>query len=65
RLLKHFGSVRAVRQASVDELAKAPGMNKKAAEAIASYFADLERGGGDAAIDDNIVDAIDPDAPAS
>jgi excinuclease ABC subunit C len=39
RLLKHFGSVRAVRQASVEELAKAPGMNKKAAEAIVKYFA--------------------------
>ena len=38
RLLKHFGSVRAVRQASVDDLAKAPGMNTKAAEAIAKYF---------------------------
>lgn len=39
RLLKHFGSVRAIRQASVDDLAKAPGMNKKAAEAIVKYFA--------------------------
>jgi excinuclease ABC subunit C len=39
RLLKHFGSVRAVRQASVDELVKAPGMNRKAAEQVASYFA--------------------------
>ena len=38
RLLKHFGSVRAVRQASVEDLAKAPGMNKKAAEAIVKYF---------------------------
>jgi excinuclease ABC subunit C len=39
RLLKHFGSVRAIRQASVEDLAKAPGMNKKAAEAIVKYFA--------------------------
>ena len=39
RLLKHFGSVRAVRQASLDELVKAPGMNRKAAEQVASYFA--------------------------
>ena len=38
RLLKHFGSVRAIRQASVEDLAKAPGMNKKAAEAIIKYF---------------------------
>jgi len=59
RLLKHFGSVRAVRQATVEELAKAPGMNKKAAEAVATYFADLERGGGDQAIDQEIAEAID------
>jgi excinuclease ABC subunit C len=39
RLLKHFGSVRAIRQATVDELARAPGMTKQAAEAIARYFA--------------------------
>ena len=39
RLLKHFGSVRAIRQATVEDLAKAPGMNKKAAEAIVKYFA--------------------------
>jgi excinuclease ABC subunit C len=42
RLLKHFGSVRAVRQASVEELARAPGMNRKAAEQVASYFAAAE-----------------------
>jgi excinuclease ABC subunit C len=40
RLLKHFGSVRAIRQASVDDLAKAPGMNRTAAEAIVKYFAE-------------------------
>ena len=39
RLLKHFGSVRAIRQASVDDLAKAPGMNRKAAEQVEKYFA--------------------------
>ncbi len=39
RLLKHFGSVRAVRQATLEDLTKAPGMNKKAAEAIVKYFA--------------------------
>jgi excinuclease ABC subunit C len=38
RLLKHFGSVRAIRQATAEELAKAPGMNKKAAAQVASYF---------------------------
>src|SRR6185295_10090781 len=41
RLLKHFGSVRAIRQATVEDLAKAPGMNKKAAEQVAKYFADV------------------------
>ena len=39
RLLKHFGSVRAIRQATIDELARAPGMNRKAAEQVADYFA--------------------------
>lgn len=39
RLLKHFGSVRAIRQASLEDLVKAPGMTRKAAEAIVSYFA--------------------------
>ena len=61
RLLKHFGSVRAVRQASVEDLAKAPGMNKKAAEAVATYFAQLEAGGGDQAIAQEITDAIGGD----
>jgi len=32
--LKHFGSLDAVRKASVEELASAPGMTRKAAEAI-------------------------------
>ncbi len=40
RLLKHFGSTRGVRLASVDELAKAPGMNRKAADAVIAYFAE-------------------------
>jgi len=40
RLLKHFGSVRAVRQASLEDLVKAPGMNRKAADAVAQYFAE-------------------------
>jgi excinuclease ABC subunit C len=39
RLLKQFGSVRGVRQATVDDLAKAPGMTRKAAEEIVAYFA--------------------------
>jgi excinuclease ABC subunit C len=40
RLLKHFGSVRGVREANVEDLAKAPGMNRKAAEQVAKYFAE-------------------------
>jgi len=40
KLLKHFGSVRAVRLATVEDLAKAPGMNRKAADAIVAYFAE-------------------------
>ncbi len=43
RLLKHFGSVRAVRLAGVEELAKAPGMNKKAATQVFDYFRQRER----------------------
>jgi excinuclease ABC subunit C len=39
RLLKHFGSVRAIRLAPLDELAKAPGMNTKAAQQVVEYFA--------------------------
>jgi len=39
RLLKHFGSVRGVRTATVEDLAKAPGMNKKAAQQVRDYFA--------------------------
>ncbi len=42
RLLKHFGSVRAIRQASTTDLAKAPGMTKAAAAAVAAYFTQRE-----------------------
>lgn len=37
-LLKKFGSVDAIRDASIDELAAVPGMNKKTAEAIKSQI---------------------------
>ena len=36
-LLRHFGSVRAIESASVDELCAVPGMNSKAAAAIAEW----------------------------
>jgi excinuclease ABC subunit C len=39
QLLRHFGSVRSIRAANVDELTSAPGMNRRAAEAVAAYFA--------------------------
>jgi excinuclease ABC subunit C len=39
QLLRHFGSVRAVRAASIEELGAAPGMTRAAAEAVAAYFA--------------------------
>jgi excinuclease ABC subunit C len=38
-LLKQFGSVDGLRSASIEELATAPGMNRKAAEAVHNYLA--------------------------
>jgi excinuclease ABC subunit C len=38
-LLRHFGSLKKVRDASVDELSAAPGMTRKAAEAVHAFFA--------------------------
>ena len=43
RLLKHFGSVRAIRQATLEDLVRAPGMNRKAAVEVADYFASRAR----------------------
>jgi excinuclease ABC subunit C len=37
-LLKHFGSVSAIQTASLDDLARAPGMNKRAAAAVREFF---------------------------
>ncbi len=59
RLLKHFGSVRAIRQATIEELLRAPGMNRKVAEQVARYFVErakqeadgVEVTGSDATID--------------
>jgi excinuclease ABC subunit C len=64
RLLKHFGSVRAVRLASLDELAKAPGMNRKAAEQVAKFFAEQAPeppGSGD--LDANVEGQTDQTVP--
>jgi excinuclease ABC subunit C len=38
RLRTPFGSVRAIRQATIEDLAKAPGMNRKVAEEVARFF---------------------------
>ncbi len=37
-LLKHFGSIKAIRTAPIDELSQAPGMNRKTAEMIQSML---------------------------
>ncbi len=37
-LLKHFGSVAAIRKADVDDIAKAPGIGQKRAQAISEYL---------------------------
>jgi excinuclease ABC subunit C len=71
RLLKHFGSVRAVRQASLEELTRAPGMNRKAAEAVAQYFAERATEAGPEADADagadvgTALDAADIPEPAA
>src|SRR6185503_3812496 len=62
RLLKHFGSVRAVRQATVDDLAKAPGMNRKAAEEVSRYFAEREVDAADGDGIDAAAGGADPSA---
>jgi len=37
-LLRHFGSVEAIRQASVEELAQVPGMNRRVAETLKAHL---------------------------
>jgi len=37
-LLRHFGSVKAIREADVDQLAAAPGMTRAAAQAVVDHF---------------------------
>jgi excinuclease ABC subunit C len=39
-LLRHFGSVKAIRAATVDQLAAAPSMGRASAEAVRSFFDD-------------------------
>ncbi len=38
QLLEHFGSVEKIKQATLEELEVAPGMNKRVAEAVKAYF---------------------------
>ena len=39
QLLRHFGSLKRVREATVDELARAPGISRALAEAVHAYWA--------------------------
>jgi len=41
-LIRKFGSVARMREATLEELAECPGMNRKAAEALYQYFRDAE-----------------------
>ncbi|MBV9258106.1 MAG: excinuclease ABC subunit C, partial [Ktedonobacteraceae bacterium] len=41
-LMKHFGSVRAISSASIDELAALNGMTRDAAEKVKEYIGRLE-----------------------
>ncbi len=59
KLLKHFGSVRAIRGATAADLAKAPGMTRVAAEAIVAYFAGRDPRELDAEVD--AYDAVESD----
>ncbi|MBR4341396.1 MAG: excinuclease ABC subunit UvrC [Lachnospiraceae bacterium] len=41
-LIKHFETITAIKEAAVEELTQAPGMNKKAAEAVYAFFHNSE-----------------------
>ena len=43
RLLAHFGSIRAIREAEPDVLAACPGVSRRDADAIAAYFSAGEK----------------------
>ena len=45
-LLKKFGSVKAIRQASADELAEVPGIGPGTAESVLAHLAEQSRAGG-------------------
>jgi len=49
RLLRHFGSVKAIKTASVEQLRGVEGMSSRAAEAVHAYFAGAVTSDGDGA----------------
>jgi len=49
QLLKRFGSLKRIREASVDDLVAVPGMTRPAAETVYEYFRQAEGGAGDPA----------------
>ena len=57
-LLRHFGSVEKIRQASAEELAGVKGMSRKAAEEIVSYFQNARLQGSNIQISEDSPQAI-------
>jgi excinuclease ABC subunit C len=70
-LLRHFGSLRAIREADVDQLAQVTGMSRRAAEAVRRFF-DEAHGvtpgdlvpdpGGDDSVGDPAAEPVAPPA---
>ncbi|MCB9479712.1 MAG: excinuclease ABC subunit UvrC [Deltaproteobacteria bacterium] len=58
-LVKHFGSLRKIREADVEELTQAPGITRAVAEAIYDAFADQRGQSVDAATEDDADDLDD------
>ena len=69
-LLRHFGSLKKIREASIEELLAVPGMGRKAAEAVHAYFATqpptaapaLAKTSADAAAPDDAESTLPSDA---
>ena len=64
-LLRHFGSLKAIKLAGLDELAAAPGMGRKAAEAVQRFFAGSVDAGSPAADAGNQPEADSAPADAA
>jgi excinuclease ABC subunit C len=62
-LLKHFGSLKKIKEATLDDITQAPGMNQAAAEALFHFFHPPE----DESVDENaeggldLIDAREPE----